>query len=176
MTLKAKLRKTLSSRSLSGRSRSKAIPAVPDIVPFCHSEPLENDHQRPSEAFTTLPSRLHKQDVERVESVKLCSAEMMSAFSRLPSDFSCRLDSSLGHASSLLFPECLPERLDALVMILEGAASHDGMNNAFVADRSPWLIFDGKILLCQVSLDGPLAIIECLLQSWELVSRDQGKA
>lgn len=175
MTLKAKLRKKLSSRSLSGKSRSKIIPAVPDIDPFCHSEPLENDPQRPSEAFTTLPSRLHKQDVERVESVKLFSTEMMSAISQPQSDFSCHLDTSLGHASSLLFPECLPERLDALVMVLEGAAIHHGMNDVLFPGRLPWLIFDGKILLYQMSLDGPQDIIECLLQSLELVSRGQGK-
>lgn len=128
MKLKAKLRKTLSSPSLSGRSRSKIIPVIPDTVSFCHSEALENDHHRPLEAFTTLPSRLHKQDAHGVESVKLLSAEMMVSISQLPSDFRCRLDSDVGHVSSLLFPECLPERLDAVAMILEGAAFQRGMN------------------------------------------------
>jgi hypothetical protein len=122
MKLKAKLRK-----ALSGKPRSSIISTVPDADAFLHSEPLENVHHRPSRAFTTLPSRLHKLDAQTVESAKLFSTEMMSSISQLRSDLPC-LGSSVGHMSSVLYPECLPERLDAVAMILEGATIYDGTN------------------------------------------------
>lgn len=122
MKLKAKLRK-----ALSGRSRSSIISTVPDADAFLYSEPLENVHHPPPRAFTTIPSRLHKQDAQAVESAKLFGAEMMSAMSQRRSDLPC-VGSCIGHMSSLLYPECLPERLDTVAMILEGATIHDGMN------------------------------------------------
>lgn len=122
MKLKDKLRK-----ALSARSRSSIISTVPGADAFLYSEPLENVHHPPPRAFTTIPSRLHKQDAQAVESAKLFSTEMMSAISQRRSDLPC-VGSSIGHMSSLLYPECLPERLDAVAMILEGASIHDGMN------------------------------------------------
>jgi hypothetical protein len=122
MKLKVKIRK-----ALSGRSRSSILFTGPDADGFLHSEPLENVHQRPSGAFTVLPSRLHKQDAQTVESAKLFSTEMMAAISGR-SDLPCHVGSCVGHMSSLLYPECLPERLDTVAMILEGGTIHDGMN------------------------------------------------
>ncbi|KAJ5814034.1 uncharacterized protein N7503_000784 [Penicillium pulvis] len=41
----------------------------------------------------------------------------------------CKLNSSIGYATSLLFPECLPERLDTVTMVLELRTIYDDLVN-----------------------------------------------
>jgi hypothetical protein len=118
MQLKARFRKTL-----SGRSRSS--PA------FIYSNPYEATHSRPSAAFTTLPSRLHKQDAQAVKSAEMFSKEVSSALPQDALGSACRLNSCVGHLSSLVYPECLPERLPDVAMILEAGTIHDGILSLF---------------------------------------------
>lgn len=114
MQLKARLRK-----SLRGRSGSSSA--------FLHSDPYESTHSRPSAAFTMLPGRLHRQDAQAVKSAEMFSKEVSSALPQDALGSACRLNSCVGHLSSLLYPECLPERLADVAMILEAATLHDGI-------------------------------------------------
>lgn len=157
MNLKARLRK-----SLSTRSQSKLVPIVSDAEFFCHSEPLCNVHNRPSEAFTILASRLHKHNAQIVESATFFSAEIKSKFSQSATGPACYLNSSIGHCASLLYPECLPERIDAVAMIVEGGAIHDGMENFLFLKEEKYITRmaaesivkygeEGKVLLDRIS-------------------------
>ncbi|KAH3089977.1 hypothetical protein KXW78_000576 [Aspergillus fumigatus] len=116
MQLKARLRK-----SLRGRSGSSSA--------FLHSDPYESTHSRPSAAFTMLPGRLHRQDAQAVKSAEMFSKEVSSALPQEALGSACRLNSCVGHLSSLLYPECLPERLADVAMILEAATLHDDVRD-----------------------------------------------
>lgn len=125
MQMNIRLRKALTRRpscsTLSTESEADA---------FFHSEPLDDVQFQGCAVFTTFPSRVHKLNAQTVESAKLSTFEITSVMGQWQPGLPCKLDSPVGHATSLFFPECLPARLDTITMVLELRTIYDGMCSA----------------------------------------------
>ncbi|KAJ6085824.1 hypothetical protein N7486_010105 [Penicillium sp. IBT 16267x] len=114
-------------KALTGKSRTSVLFTKSDADAFIHSEPLDNVQLQERDAFTTFPSRIHKLNAQTVESAKLSNFEITSVMGQWQPGLACKLDSCIGHATSLLFPECLPVRLDTVTMVLEPCTIYDDM-------------------------------------------------
>lgn len=122
MQLRTKLR-----NALTRKTSTSVISTEADADAFLHSEPLDDAQLQECDVFTTFPSRVHKLNAQTVEAAKLANYEITSAMGQWKPGLPCKLNSSIGYATSVLIPECLPERLDTVTMGLELATIYDGM-------------------------------------------------
>ncbi|KAJ5559948.1 hypothetical protein N7513_002347 [Penicillium frequentans] len=122
MQVKSKLRKALTRKQSSSVLSTKS-----DAEVYFHSEPLDDVQLQECDVFTTFPSRVHKLNAQTVESAKLTNFEITSAMGQWKPGLPCKLNSRIGYATSVLFPECLPERLDTVTMVLELGTIYDDM-------------------------------------------------
>lgn len=96
---------------------------------FTHSRPLGDAHTKPTKSFTILPCRIPLKDhAVRVAVSRLYNDEdMLRIASRDILDVSFHAtDSPIGRYSALLFPDCIPERLETVAFIIEAGFLYDG--------------------------------------------------
>lgn len=97
---------------------------------FSYSKPLEEVYPKPTNSFTILPCRVPLQD----EAVRTAVHRLYSDKGIIKSINKDRLesavsstDSRIGRYSTLIFPECLPERVEIITSVIEAGFLHDGM-------------------------------------------------
>jgi hypothetical protein len=93
---------------------------------FLYSDLLENVHQEPTNSFTTMPCRIHKQDDIAVAAAQRLSREWATMTNEAVELTGSLTYSPIGDIVSLVFPECLPERLDIIACMMELALLYDG--------------------------------------------------
>jgi hypothetical protein len=120
------LRKILRTCS---RKSPKALRASEEQL-FLYSKPLEDVYPKPANSFTIMPCRVPLQyhivqaAVEHLYSTDIVR-QIMNEGNLNDSD--TILDSPIGRYSTLIYPECLPERLETVTLIIEGGTLYDGM-------------------------------------------------
>lgn len=116
---------------------SKTLTA-PREESFTYSQPLEDAYPKPTKSFTTLPCRVPLQDhavraaVDRLfndeDMMKIVNKDMLDSSSTAT-------DSPIGRYSALLYPDCLPDRVETVAFIIEAGFLYDGMFPTAVTDN-----------------------------------------
>ncbi|KFY96141.1 hypothetical protein V498_02873 [Pseudogymnoascus sp. VKM F-4517 (FW-2822)] len=89
---------------------------------FRYSKPLEEVYPKSTDSFTILPCRVGLQDDGVRGAVQRLYADstIMKTLNKSTMGSSIAgLDSPFGHFASLIYPECIPERLEIAAMIVE---------------------------------------------------------
>lgn len=97
---------------------------------FLYSKPLEDAYPRPIDSFTVIPCRVGlKDDGVRAAAQRLYGEEtVIKMLSKRTSGSSIAgLESPMGHFATLVYPECIPERLDMVAYVLEMGNLFDGV-------------------------------------------------
>lgn len=114
---------------------------------FLYSKPLDDAYIKPTNSFTVLPCRVPLQDHGvRVAVRRLYSDEdviQIMKESRLESS-DASTDSPIGRYSTLLFPDCLPERLEAVTFLIEAGFLYDGTSKDFSSNHDGKFTFHGR--------------------------------
>lgn len=130
-----KLVRIRSGKSLRSPKKTKKTTTRPGDA-LSHSQPLEDAFPKPENSFTVLPCRIHTQNDKAQAAAEHFYQE--EAVRLLVNDYGRRepsLKSPIGHSASLFFPECLPERLETVAIVLEICAIQDGMLPIFFSDH-----------------------------------------
>ena len=94
---------------------------------FLHSVPVENVHPKPTNAFTTMPCRVHQQDNIAVAAAQRVTGELATMMNESMGSAVAISSSPIGHLISLSVPECLPRRLEVAASFSESGCLLDGM-------------------------------------------------
>lgn len=92
---------------------------------YQHSTEIDSATLARSGSFTTLPVRIHRNDVQ----AQKASNQFIREWKRIVGDkrFDLNVNQSpVGHVASLMFPECLPERLAFIAKACDFVTAVDG--------------------------------------------------
>ncbi|KFY29535.1 hypothetical protein V493_02301 [Pseudogymnoascus sp. VKM F-4281 (FW-2241)] len=118
---------------------------------YQHSTEVDSATLARSGSFTTLPVRIHRNDVQ----VQKASNQFIREWKRIVGDKRFDLtvsQSPVGHAASLMFPECLPERLAFIAKACDFVTAVDDATDLPTSQEASKIFTPhGQILLMQFS-------------------------